>query len=164
MKEIGEYLKNARVQNGVSLEEASEDLNLSSVQLEHIEEGNIRAFKDVFILKDLIHNYAKYLGLELDVIMNDFNDFMFEHTSKISLNNIKGTKDLKKQDDPDKVVSPYTKIKPPKNFPIKPIVVVLSGILLLLLFIYIIIQVNSKEENISSELMRSEVCDYEFTY
>ena len=39
MKELGEYLKKTRISNGVSLEEAAEDLELSASQLENIENG-----------------------------------------------------------------------------------------------------------------------------
>jgi len=166
MKEIGEYLKEARINNGVSLDEASEDLNLSVLQLENIEEGNVRAFKDVFSLKELIRDYAKYLGLEIDQLMDEFNDFMFEHTSKISLEDIKEARALKQQEEEkNKVVSPYTRIKTKKEIPLKPIIITLSVILGLLLFVFIIIQINSKEENITSELMGSEGNEvYEFTY
>ena len=113
MKEIGEFLKNSRIHNGVSLEEASEDLNLSVLQLENIEEGNVRAFKDVFTLRELVKDYAKYLGIEIDQIMEEFNDFMFEHTSKISLTDIIEAKGAKAPQDTgkDKIASPYTQIK-----------------------------------------------------
>ena len=97
MKEIGEFLKSSRIQNGVSIEEASEDLNLSSVQLENLEEGNIRAFKDIYSLKELVREYGKYLGIETDKIMEEFNDFMFEHTSKISLDDIMESRKLAKE-------------------------------------------------------------------
>ena len=40
MKELGEYLKHTRIDNGVSMEEAAEDLGLSTSQLENIESGN----------------------------------------------------------------------------------------------------------------------------
>ena len=39
MKELGEYLKHTRISNGVSMEEAAEDLELSTSQLENIENG-----------------------------------------------------------------------------------------------------------------------------
>ena len=134
MKEIGEYLKKIRISNGVGLEEASEDLNLSVIQLENIEEGNVRAFKDIFVLKDLVRDYAKYLGLELEQIMDEFNDFMFEHTSKISLDDIKEARALKKQEEEkEKVVSPYTRIPTKKEFPIKQVLVVLGIILFILI-------------------------------
>ena len=131
MKEIGEYLKNVRINNGVGIDEASEDLNLSVIQLENIEEGNVRAFKDVFTLKELIRDYAKYLGLELDQIMDEFNDFMFEHTSKISLDDIKEARALKKQEEEkEKISSPYTRIRAKKNIPVKQIAMVLGIILI----------------------------------
>ena len=60
MKEIGEFLKSSRINNGVSIEEAAEDLNFSVTQLENIEDGNIRAFKDVFALRELVKEYGKY--------------------------------------------------------------------------------------------------------
>ena len=41
MKELGEYLRDTRIQNGVSIEEAAEDNELSASQLENIENGNV---------------------------------------------------------------------------------------------------------------------------
>ena len=54
MKELGEYLKRTRISNGVSLTEACEDLEFSTSHLENIESGNVRAFKDVYELKESI--------------------------------------------------------------------------------------------------------------
>ena len=85
MKELGEYFRTTRIKNGVSLEEAAEDLELSTSQLENIESGNERAFEDVYKLKGYVRSYAKYLGLKPDEITDEFNEFLFEKTSKISL-------------------------------------------------------------------------------
>ena len=41
LKEIGEELKSAREEHGVSVEEAAEDLNLRVSQIENIEAGNL---------------------------------------------------------------------------------------------------------------------------
>ena len=166
MKEIGEFLKSSRINNGVSIEEAADDLNLSVTQIENIEEGNTRAFKDLYALKNLVKEYGKYLGVETDSILDEFNDFMFEHTSKISLDDIKEARALKQQEEEkNKVVSPYTRIKTKKEIPLKPIIITLSIILGLLLFVFIIIQINSKEDNVTSELMGNEGNEvYEFTY
>ena len=97
MKEIGEYLRQERRKNGVGINEASEDLNINSQLLEAIESGNYKAFKDVFELKTAIRSYAKYLGLNVDDILDDFNDFIFEKTSKISLDDIKNAKKMMKK-------------------------------------------------------------------
>ena len=85
MKEIGEKLKAAREEHGVSVDEAAEDLNLRASQIENIEKGNLKVFKDVFYLKSFIRSYAKYLGLDEDAIMDEFNEYFFEETSKIPI-------------------------------------------------------------------------------
>ena len=63
MYEIGQVLKEARITSGVSIKEASNDLNIKDVILENIEEGSIGCFKDIYELKNNIINYAKYLGV-----------------------------------------------------------------------------------------------------
>ena len=109
VKELGEYLKSTRISNGVSLTEAAEDLELSLSELENIESGNVRAFKDVYSLKQYVRQYAKYLGLDCEKVIDEFNGFLFEHTSKISLEDIRAAQ--KKMEDADKKIqSPYTKV------------------------------------------------------
>ena len=108
MNEIGELLRTTREESGVSLEEASADLEIKTIVLENIEDGNIGAFKDIFLLKDNIYSYSKYLGLEPDKIIDQFNEYLFEYTSKIPLEDIeKAMNEQQKEDIPeDKVVSP----------------------------------------------------------
>ena len=60
MKEIGEKLKETRKKNGVSLEEASNDLSINAIELENLENGNFKAFKDVFELKYLENHGAAF--------------------------------------------------------------------------------------------------------
>ena len=102
MKELGEYLKEKRKENGVGLEEAAEDLNLSRDDVENIEAGNIRAFRDVLKLKVMVKDYAKYLGLDPEKVVDEFNDFLFEHTSKISLEDILEAKNKKEEEEKKK--------------------------------------------------------------
>ncbi len=164
MKEIGAYLKQARVKNGVSLEEVSEDLNISIVQLENIEEGNARAFKDVFSLRDYVKDYAKYLGLNVNKLSDEFNDFMFERTSKISLAQIKNKKGENVNTKKDQIASPYTKIPIRKDFPIKPVLGILVGIVIFMLLILVIIRLSSKDDPMTNELLGNGSEVYEFTY
>ena len=169
MKEIGEFLKQARLSNGVSLDEAGEDLNLSSDDLENIEEGNIKAFKDVYILKDTVREYSKYLGLDADKIMDEFNDFMFEHTSKISLEEIKeAKKNTQEENEEPKVVSPYTYI-PKEKFSLKKIKwkklivpLVIVAVIALIIFAWNLFK-GKDEETITNELMGRTSEYYEFT-
>lgn len=110
MKEIGLKLKENREENGVSLEEAASDLQVKTKILENIEDGNRDAFNDVLTLKTLIKDYAKYLGLDGDAILDEFNEYLFEQTSRISLTEIEEARKLKEEKEKDmKILSPYTK-------------------------------------------------------
>lgn len=132
---IGNSLKEAREKTGVSLEEASADIQIKSVILENIEEGNIGSFKDIFELKEYLCTYAKYLGLDENKILDEFNEYMFEYTSKIPLKDIeKKVMEQNKEKEADPIVSPYT--KPMKKYPAK-YYVILYVILILLAIVVI---------------------------
>ncbi len=111
MNEIGEALKYARESSGVSLNEAGKDLSIKPEILENIEDGRTGAFKDIYELKEYIASYAKYLGLDEKNLIDEFNEYMFEYTSKIPIKEIEKTIELKIKEEKkdDKVISPYTK-------------------------------------------------------
>ena len=111
MNEIGEALKYARESSGVSLNEASKDLSIKHEILENIEDGRTGAFKDIYELKEYIASYAKYLDLDEKNLIDEFNEYMFEYTSKIPIKEIEKTIELKIKEEKkdDKVISPYTK-------------------------------------------------------
>ena len=156
MKEIGEELKQLRKKSGVDLEEASHDLNISEIELECIEAGNAKAFKDIYELKDKVKIYAKYLGVDEERIADEFNDFLFEKTSKISLSDVKKIKEEKKkkekEEDNERVSSPYTKIKVNK-YEVAPVVFGVIALLLIALVLYIVLKVVKKDSDDSRELM-----------
>ena len=160
MKELGEYLKQTRISNGVSITEACEDLEFSTSQLENIESGNVKAFKDVYELRDDIKLYAKYLGLEADKVLDEFNNFLFQHTSKISIDDIL-TAQKRQEELEKKVKSPYTK-EYKEKVNIWPFVYVIIGILLLMGILYLIISHINKTPNRVDELRRGEIY-YELT-
>lgn len=110
MNEIGELFRVTREDAGVSIEEASKDLDIKEVILENIEDGNIGCFKDIFVLKDNIYNYAKYLGINPEKIIDEFNEYMFEYTSKIPVKEIeKMIQEQEAKNDKKEIASPYTK-------------------------------------------------------
>ena len=111
MNEIGSLLKNTRENNGISLEEAGSDLDIKPVILDNIENGNMGCFKDIYVLKEYIKNYAKYLGLDENEIEQDFNEYLFEYTSKIPVKDIEDKmRELQKLEETQemKIASPYT--------------------------------------------------------
>ena len=111
MNEIGNMLRVTRESSGVSIEEASRDLNIKEVILENIEDGKIGSFKDVFLLKTYIYDYAKYLGLDEEKLIDAFNEYLFEYTSKIPIKEVKKAAQEQEKDEKelDKVISPYTR-------------------------------------------------------
>lgn len=164
MKELGEYLKRTRISNGVSIAEAAEDLELSTSQIENIESGNVRAFKDVYSLKEYVNHYAKYLGLDPNKVADEFNGFLFEHTSKISLDDIKAAQ--KKIDEKEKKTrSPYT-ITYKKKTSFWFVIGCMAFFVLLCLVIYFVVSSINKAPTRVDELMpyggREYI--YEFTY
>lgn len=163
MKELGEYLRRMRVSNGVSITEAAEDLDLAPSLLENLESGNVRAFKDMYELREVVKGYAKYLGLSPEKVVDEFNDFLFEHTSKISLDDIKAAqKSINDKKDENKIKSPYTKeYKEPKK--IWPIIYIIVGIVLLISIIYLIIS-NINKAPVRTDELKGGSYNYEFTY
>lgn len=141
MKEIGEMLKEAREEAGVSIEEAAEDLNYKVSQLEAIENGDFKLFKDVFLLKCMVTDYSKYLGLNSDEIIDEFNEYVFESTSKIPIDDIE--KASKAKEEKEKIASPYTKVEKEKSK--LPLILVI--ILVVLIVIFVIVFIYNKNQD-----------------
>ena len=135
MKNIGLKLKDKREENGLSIEEVAEDLKMLPSQISSIEEGKTEDFKDVFYLKYFIRDYAKYLGLDSERILDEFNEYLFDMTSKIPIELIKEAK--KDKNENNDTISPYTKesskIKVPK------IIIGLVAIVILIVVGYFIV-------------------------
>ena len=162
MKEIGEKLKEARESIGVSTTEVAEDLKLEKEQIENIENGNVESFKDVFYLKYFIRDYAKYLGLDKDELVDDFNEYLFDYTSKISLEDIKAAQKKLEEED-NKIKSPYTQ-EYKNKIGILPFILGILCVIVLFILIYVIVSSINKAPTQVDELMPREECVYEFTY
>ena len=160
MKELGENLGILRKSNGVSLKEASEDLGITEKELECLENGNFKVFKDVYELKKVMISYAKYLGLDEEKIIDEFNDFLFEKTSKISKEDLLNAK-AKEEKVEEKVSSPYTKIGKTR-YDFAPIVLLIVLLAFIFLVVYLVLAHIKNNDEVSNELMGREV-KYEFT-
>lgn len=144
MKKIGEKLREARESIGVSIEEVAEDLKMRPTQIENIEAGNSDAFKDVFNLKYLIRDYSKYLGLNKEDLVDEFNEYLFDYTSKISLDDIKAAK--KERGQAKRIRSPYTaERKSKKGFYLTCLYIFI--IFLIIMIILLIANIRNREDN-----------------
>lgn len=149
MKEIGEKLQEARESMGITIEEAAQDLKIRPTQLENIEAGNKDAFKDVFYLKLFIKNYSKYLGLDYDEMVEEFNEYLFDFTSKISIEDIKkAEKDQRKKEKKLKTVkisSPYTVEKQQQKIP--RFLIIGAVVLIAVILIYVLVLLFTKKDD-----------------
>lgn len=137
MIEAGESLKSAREKAGVSIEEASQDLNIPVLFLEQIESGAVGAFEDIYELKNMMVEYGKYLGLNTDDIKLKFNEYMFDYTSKIKLDEIeKAMREQQKEKGSDEEIhSPYTRVTPKE----KTLPYILSAVVIIILVVLVLI-------------------------
>ena len=157
MKEIGEKLKETRESMGITIEEAANDLKIRASQVESIEDGDKDAFKDIFYLKMFIKNYSKYLGLDYDKMVEEFNEYLFDFTSKISIEDIrKAEKEQKKKNKKLKTVkiaSPYTVEKQEKQVP--RFLIILGIVILIVIVVYVIVLVlTNKPEEITNTIVK----------
>lgn len=140
MKEIGEEFKEKREEIGITIEEVSSDLGKDTLLIENLESGNHKVFKDVLELKDMVKIYAKYLGLNDEKLLEEIDDFLFEKTSKISIEDIKERlkQEKDKRKDEKKVRTPYTlEYENKKNI---TLVIILLVIVVILVLFYVLLK------------------------
>ena len=151
MKELGIKFKEKREEIGLKLEEVSKDLDVTIPQLENLEDGNINAFKDIFFLKDLIKRYTVYLNLDEEEALEYFNDFVFDYTSKIPVEEIEAkVREINRQEEIEtrkKISSPYTAKKVMKA-KLKPLYLylVVTVILVTITLLIMNLVLNSKKD------------------
>ena len=155
MKDIGLKLKEKREENGVSIEEVAEDLKMRPSQIVSLEEGKKEDFKDVLFLKYFIRDYAKYLGLDGEELVDEFNEFLFDFTSKIPVEEIEKAKlnNVNKKD----VVSPYTNVTSENKKILKIVILVVSVILLLVIGYFVMSNIKGndfQDDNITYTIRR----------
>lgn len=156
MKDIGEKLKQARENIGVSIDEVADDLKLRPSQIVSIEEGQEKDFEDILILKSYIKEYAKYLGLKSDDLVDEFNEYLFDCTSKISLNDIKKARqkinNKKKKENKNDISSPYTKESESNKKIIILITIIVIALIALVLILFM--QFNKdKNDNVNDSVV-----------
>lgn len=156
MKEIGEKLKEAREAMGISTSEAAEDLKLEVSQIENLENGDMENFKDIYYLKYLIRDYSKYLGLNKEDLVSEFNEYLFDYTSKISLEDIKQAKELVKPEE-NVVKSPYTIERKSKISIFTYAAYIALVVILVLILIFVIVEFTKQDNDDNEAIVMSYV-------
>lgn len=73
MKEIGEVLRSAREEKGLSFEEISEITKIQPRYLQALEEGDTKVFPGEVYIKGSLRSYARVLNLDELEIMDQYN-------------------------------------------------------------------------------------------
>lgn len=136
MKEIGNIFKEKREKIGITIEEVANDLQVDSILIENLEDGNDKVFKDILEVKKIIEVYSKYLDLEKENLLEEYNDYLFDKTTKINQADIREKLNRIKKEE-KKISSPYTIIEKEQSKETKTIIllVVLVVVLLIIYFI-----------------------------
>ena len=109
-------------------------LHRSDKTIEH------KVFKDILELKDMVKAYAKYLGLDDEKLLGELDDFLFEKTSKISIEDIKERlkQEQEKKKNEKKVRTPYTiEFENKKSL---TLVIILTIVVVILVVFYILLK------------------------
>ena len=99
-------------------------------------------------MKYFIRDYSKYLGLKYEDMVNEFNEFLFDYTSKISIKDIKeAQKHNVKKEEEKRIFSPYT-VSTKKNYNFVPLMYVLIVIIVFVIgyFVYNALGKNDKND------------------
>lgn len=92
----------------------------------------------------MISSYSKYLGLNSTEVMDEFNEFMFEKTSKLQIKKIEEAlrEDRKEEARSQEIASPYTRVAPLKSNKSFIITIIIVIILVVLAILWSIRQVT----------------------
>ena len=98
-----------------------------------------------------IKNYSKYLGLDYDEMVEEFNEYLFDFTSKISIEDIKkAEKEQRKKEKKLKTVkisSPYTVEKQQqKQIPKFLIIGGIALVVIIIIYVVVLLLTNDEEE------------------
>ncbi len=76
MESIGRDLKRERELRGISLEEIAESTKINIQLLKALEEDQFDVLPGKFFIRGIIREYAKYLGLEEESVLNKHHDML----------------------------------------------------------------------------------------
>lgn len=142
MKEIGEFLKQKRLEKGITIEDLVNKTRMPITRIKAIEEGDISAFKDdITYLQFFIQSYCRALDIDYSNIQNQLNESISGYTVTFHTDQIRAQEETEKsirekstQRIHDyKVKYPTNKVKRKIDFSLISFVSVISIILVCLL-------------------------------
>lgn len=95
-------------------------------------------------MKRILTEYSKYLGLNPVEVIDEFNEYMFEKTSKLQIKKIEEAvkEEIKEANQNNEIASPYTKQAPLKDNKSFVTTIIIIFILVVLAIIWSVKQVT----------------------
>ena len=79
---LGEKLRQAREERGISISEVAEQTRISPLYLEAIDADNYKTLPGGIFNKGFVRSYAKYVGFDEQEALQDYSRLMAEHEQK----------------------------------------------------------------------------------
>ncbi len=79
---LGEKLRQAREERGISISEVAEQTRISPLYLEAIDADNYKTLPGGIFNKGFVRSYAKYVGVDEQEALQDYSRLMTEHEAK----------------------------------------------------------------------------------
>lgn len=99
MSELGQLLKNTRLEQGISLDELQEVTKIRKRYLECIEEGDYNALPGNFYVRAFIKSYAEAVGLDPGEVLSLYQNVIPKTSSTIVTENIAPKRSVTKRSD-----------------------------------------------------------------
>lgn len=99
MSELGQLLKKARVDRGISLEDLQETTKIRKTYLEAIEEGNFKVLPGNFYVRAFIKSYAEAVGLDPNEVLLLYQNDIPQASPDTSIDSISPKRTVSKRSD-----------------------------------------------------------------
>ncbi|MGL5541473.1 MAG: helix-turn-helix domain-containing protein [Erysipelotrichaceae bacterium] len=142
MEELGNILREARVQKQVSVEQASEATRLTVRYIRAIEKGDMAVFKDdLTYLRYFLKAYCDYLEVDYEEIKGMVQESIDEYTSTMSISSVQKYEDLPSKPqraNRKRTEYNYKRKKRKFDFSFASLLAVIIMILILLMFTFMV--------------------------
>ena len=147
MKEIGELLKQKRLEKGYTIEQIVDKTRMPATRIKAIEEGDITLFKDdLTYLQFFVQGYCKALGLDYNELKSKVSESVNGYTTSFQADQLKAISESEQhiKDKSNKRIEEYRKMNQSKKVKRKIDFSLISFIVVLCILLGCVVFVGGK--------------------
>jgi len=103
---LGEKLRQARQERGISISEVAEQTRISSLYLEAIENDEYKTLPGGIFNKGFVRSYAKYVGVDEQEALQDYSTIVIENEGRENERNMSYRPEVLTDDQPSSAIIP----------------------------------------------------------